>query len=359
MGDISGQLVERVRQAAARGIPLAISGGGSKPFLGRGLRGEPLSLADHTGVVSYEPVELVLTVRAGTTLADIEATLAEHGQWLAFEPPRFASTDTIGGTLAANLSGPGRPWQGSVRDHVLGLRLINGRGEHLKFGGQVMKNVAGYDASRLQAGALGCLGVLTEISLKVLPRPAMERTLVQAMDHHQALELMNRLAGQPKPLTGTCWYQGMLYLRLSGSRPAVEATADAWCDDSGGQMDVLEDGHRFWQQLRDQQLPFFEGETPLWRLSVKPTASMGELDEQALIDWGGAQRWVRVGDESLSVMAGRAAGAGGQAALFRHGDRSGEVMHPQPGALRDIQKRLKTSFDPVGIFNPGHLYSWL
>lgn len=358
MSDITRQLVDQVRRAAAERTPLAIQGGGSKPFLGRGLQGEPLSVAEHTGIVSYEPVELVLTARAGTRLSEIDAVLAEHGQRLAFEPPRFGETDTIGGVLAANLSGPGRPWQGSVRDHVLGLRLINGQGEHLKFGGQVMKNVAGYDASRLQAGALGTLGVITEISLKVLPLPAMEMTLVQPMGQRQAVALMNRLAGQPKPLSGACWHDGRLYLRLSGSGPAVEATAETWCADTGGEMTRLEAGADFWQQLRDQRLAFFDGDRPLWRFSVNPTASLEGEDDSALIDWGGAQRWSRR-EESLSVMAAKAAGAGGQVSLFRHGDRSGDVMHPQNGPLREIQKRLKASFDPAGIFNPGHLYSWL
>ncbi|SET82609.1 glycolate oxidase FAD binding subunit [Marinobacter segnicrescens] len=358
MGDISQQLAEQVKQAAETGTALAITGGGSKPFLGRGLRGQPLSLAEHTGIVSYEPVELVMTARAGTRLADIDAVLAENNQRLAFEPPRFGDTDTIGGTLAANLSGPGRPWQGSVRDHVLGLRLINGRGEHLKFGGQVMKNVAGYDASRLQAGALGTLGVITEVSLKVLPLPAMEQTLVQPMAQQQAIDTMNQLAGQPKPLSAACWYDGHLYLRLSGAATAVEATAKRWVADSGGEMNVLEDGEAFWRDLRDQRLSFFSGSEPLWRFSVNPTAALEELGERTLIDWGGAQRWSRQ-DESLSVMAERAARAGGQVSLFCHGDRSGEVMHPQPSPLRTIQKRLKAAFDPNGIFNPGHLYSWL
>lgn len=355
MGDIGAQLQEQVQQAVASRTPLAITGGGSKPFLGRGLHGEPLNVGDHTGIVNYEPVELVLTVRAGTRIADIEAALAENGQRLAFEPPRFGDTDTIGGVLAANLSGPGRPWQGSVRDHVLGLRLINGRGEHLRFGGQVMKNVAGYDASRLQAGALGTLGVITEVSLKVLPKPTMEQTLVQEMAAPQAIALMNRLAGQPKPLSAACWYQGRLYLRLSGAR---QATADAWRSDSGGQMGRLESGDEFWRDLRDQRLSFFDGSHPLWRFSVNPTAVMEDIDTDALIDWGGAQRWVRQ-DEILSTMAERAGRAGGQVSLFRHGDRAGEVMHPQPAPARAIQQRLKAAFDPEGIFNSGHLYSWL
>ena len=358
MADTSAQLLDRVKQAVADNTPLAVTGGGSKAFLGRGLRGEPLSLADHTGIVSYKPVELVLTARAGTRLADIDAALAEHNQRLAFEPPRFGENDTIGGTLAANLSGPGRPWQGSVRDHVLGLRLINGRAEHLRFGGQVMKNVAGYDASRLQAGALGTLGVITEVSLKVLPLPAAEQTLVQPMSARDAIATMNALAGQPKPLSAACWYDGKLYLRLSGSSAAVAATAKAWCGGTDGRMDVLQDADDFWRRLRDQRLPFFDGHRPLWRFSVNPTAVMEDIDGEALIDWGGAQRWSRR-DDGLSIMAERAARAGGQVSLFRHGDRSGEVMHPQPSPLRAIQKRLKASFDPQGLFNARHLYSWL
>lgn len=356
MADQTRQLLAQVEDAIARKAPLAIQGGGSKGFMGRGLRGEPLSLAEHSGVVSYQPVELVLTARSGTRLDEIDQVLAENGQRLAFEPPRFTGADTLGGTLACNLSGPGRPWQGSVRDHVLGLRLISGRGEHLRFGGQVMKNVAGYDASRLQAGALGTLGVITEISLKVLPAPAMEQTLSVERSLADALTLMNQLAGQPKPLSGACWVKGRLYLRLSGASSAVKATAGQWRQQYG----VQEIGPElnFWTQLRDQQLDFFQRERPLWRFSVNPTIAMPELGEQCLVDWGGAQRWYR-GESTLSEMAALAARAGGQVSLFRGGDRSAEVMHPQPAPLRTIQKRLKAAMDPHGLFNPAHLYSWL
>lgn len=356
MADQTQALLAQVQDAIARKAPLVIKGGGSKAFMGRGLRGELLSLAEHTGVVSYQPVELVLTARAGTRLDEIDQVLAEHGQRLAFEPPRFSGADTLGGTLACNLSGPGRPWQGSVRDHVLGVRLINGRGEHLRFGGQVMKNVAGYDASRLQAGALGTLGVVTEISLKVLPAPAMEQTLTVERSLTEALALMNQLAGQPKPLSAACWVKGRLYLRLSGARSAVEATAAQWRQQHGVQ--AAEPELNVWSQLRDQKLDFFRGERPLWRFSVNPTAAMPELGEQCLVDWGGAQRWYR-GESTLSEMAALAARAGGQVSLFRGGDRTAEVMHPQPPPLRAIQQRLKAAMDPLGLFNPAHLYSWL
>lgn len=356
MSDISAQLIEQVRDAAGRGAGLAISSGGSKAFMGRGLKGEPLSVANHTGVVSYHPVELVLTVRAGTRLTEIDAVLAEHSQRMAFDPPRFGSSDSIGGTLACNLSGPGRPWQGSVRDHVLGVKLINGRGEHLSFGGQVMKNVAGYDVSRLQAGALGTLGVMTEVSLKVLPVPATELTLSRELPLAEAQALMAQLAGKSKPLSAACWVGGSLYLRLSGARSAVEATSEQWLQAHG--LNLYEAGSQFWARLRDQQLDFFSGEEPLWRFSVNPTALMPDTGADVLVDWGGGQRWSRA-EASLSDMAGFAARAGGQVSLFCGGDRSGEVMHPQPAPLRTIQQRLKASFDPQGIFNPGHLYSWL
>ncbi len=355
MADIFPQLQEQLLQARENGRKLNIVGGGSKSFMGRQAdpEADTLNVGDHTGVVEYHPVELVLTVRAGTTLADIEATLAEHGQTLHFEPPRLGAGATIGGTLACNLSGPARPWAGSVRDQVLGIRLLNGKGEHLRFGGQVMKNVAGYDVSRLQAGALGTLGLITEISLKVMPKPAATMTLVQEMGADEVLHYMNSRAAEPKPITGACWVDGKVYLRLAGARSAVEATAGKW---SG---DVLEQGDEFWQQLQDMQHPFFsDTDTPLWRFSVGSTAAQPQLEGDWLIDWAGAQRWYR-GEAELPAMETLAVAAGGQVSLFRGGDRSGEVMQRQPEALKAIQQRIKNAFDPDHIFNPGRLYSWL
>lgn len=355
MADQIQQLQEQVRQARQNGNKLNIVGGGSKAFMGRepSAEAETLSLAGHTGIVEYHPVELVLTVRAGTPLKDIEEALAAEGQCLHFEPPRFSDASTIGGTLACNLSGPARPWTGSVRDQVLGIRLLNGKGEHLRFGGQVMKNVAGYDVSRLQAGAMGTLGVITEISLKVMPKPAASVTLVQDMAMDEVIDYMNRRTGEPKPITGACWVDGKVYLRLSGARSAVEATADKW---SG---DVFDDGDRFWQQIRDMQHGFFsDAETPLWRFSVGSTAPTEDLPGPWLMDWVGGQRWYR-GDAPLADMEKLAWSAGGQVSLFRGGDRRGEVMQSPPEALKTIQRRVKNSFDPDGLFNPGRLYSWL
>ncbi|MEP3164161.1 MAG: glycolate oxidase subunit GlcE [Marinobacter sp.] len=347
MADISQALIEQVLQARQSGQKLNIQGGGTKAFMGRAADTEAgtLKLGEHTGIVEYHPVELVLTARAGTTLA-------EEGQCLHFEPPRFGDGSTLGGTLACNLSGPARPWSGSVRDQVLGIRLLNGKAEHLRFGGQVMKNVAGYDTSRLQAGAMGTLGAITEISLKVMPRPAMSLTLVQDMPIDDVIDYMNSRAKEPKPITGAAWVDGKVYLRLAGAKSAVEATAEKW---SG---EIMEQGDQFWHQLQHMQHDFFAGDDPLWRFSVGSTAENPKLDGPWLIDWAGSQRWYR-GDADMAQLETLAQRAGGQVSLFRGGDRTDEVMHQQPRALKEIQRRLKKSFDPDGIFNPGRLYSWL
>ena len=354
MADVSEGLRKQILNARKKDQKLNIVGGGSKNFMGRAAdrHADTLSLAEHTGIVEYHPVELIMTVRAGTRITDIEAALSEEGQCLHFEPPCFGDGSTLGGTLACNLSGPARPWSGSVRDQVLGIRLLNGKGEHLRFGGQVMKNVAGYDVSRLQAGALGTLGAITEISLKVMPRPAASMTLVQDMAMDDVIRYMNQRAGESKPITGAAWVDGKVYLRLSGARSAVEATAEKW---SG---EVMEQGEAFWQQLQHLQHDFFTGDGPLWRFSIGSTAANPELDGPWLIDWAGSQRWYR-GEADSARMESMARSAGGQVSLFRGGDRTDEVMHYQPEALQTIQKRLKESFDPDGLFNPGRLYSWL
>ncbi len=352
MPDVSQQLIEQVKAAGADGKKLNICGLGSKQFMGRDASGETLSVCRHSGIVSYQPVELVVTVRAGTALSEIESALEEQGQMLSFEPPSFGSGSSIGGTLAANQSGPSRPWSGSVRDMVLGTQLINGSGEHLRFGGQVMKNVAGYDVSRLQAGAMGTLGVITEISFKVLPRPAASITLIHDMAAEEAIHTMNRLSGQAKPLSAACWIAGKLYLRLSGAQAAVEGTAEQW----GGQ--VMEEPGIFWRRLRDHQLDYFSGCEPLWRFSLKPSAEHLKPDANWLLDWGGAQRWLR-GDFEKFELEQLAGDAKGQVGLFRGGARNGEVFHSQPKAMQAIHRRVKDALDPQGLFNPGRLYSWM
>ncbi len=366
MADLTQQLQQQIVAARAGRRPLQIVGGSSKGFLGRAsdINCEKLELAGHSGIVSYHPVELVLTARAGSRLDELQAALDENNQMLSFEPPRFGSgaekgsdpfsesCSTLGGTLACNLSGPGRPWWGSVRDQVLGIKLLNGRGELLRFGGQVMKNVAGYDVSRLQAGAMGTLGAITEISLKVLPKPAATRTLVFEQSLAEALLAMNRRAGEPKPLSAACWLDGKLYLRLSGAESSVAATAQQW----GGEE--LNDAVTFWQQLRDQQLAFFNSDKPLWRFSVNPSAHNPHLDDEWLLDWGGAQRWFR-GEADPEQMRNLAQAAGGQVSRYRGGDRNGEVMPELAAPLRTLHERVKQAFDPDRLFNPGRLYSWL
>ncbi len=340
-------IIDQIRTAAEARRPLDIRGGGSKAgILGRAATGEALDITGHRGIVTYRPSELVLTARAGTPLTEIEAALAENDQALSFEPPHFGTGATLGGTLACNLSGPARPWGGSFRDMVLGVRLINGKGEYLRFGGQVMKNVAGYDLSRLQAGALGTLGVVGEISLKVLPAPRSTLTLTEAVDQAGAIRRMNELAGRPVPLSAAAWVDGRLYLRFSGPVPAELA---------GGK--VLDGSDAFWADLREQRLAFFAGDEPLWRLSVASTAPPLLNGAATLIDWGGSQRWIRGGD--LATMAAAASAAGGHATLFKGGDRTAEVRQSPPPALAALHQRLKASFDPAGIFNPGRLYGWM
>ncbi len=351
MPDISVHLQDQIATARHERIPLQIVGGDSKAFLGRHSEGDPLLVAEHSGIVDYQPLELVMTVRAGTPLSEVEAALAEKGQMLPFEPPYFSEKSTVGGTLACNLSGPSRPWSGSVRDHVLGVRLINGKAESLKFGGQVMKNVAGYDASRLQAGAMGTLGVLTEISFKVLPMHAMSKTLIEEIPEEHAIELMNVRAGKAAPITAACWLDGRLYTRLSGAATVVDATIGLWPGE------VMDNDQVFWSRLRDQQHEWFSDPRPLWRFSVKPTAAPISTGDW-LIDWGGAQRWLKA-DGSFSDMMALAETAGGQVSLFRGGDRDLEVFHSPSDVLKRIQKNIKASFDPEAILNPRRLYSWM
>jgi glycolate oxidase FAD binding subunit len=353
MTDRSGEIAATISDAAARQQPLYITGGGSKRrLLGRDCEAPDLEIAGHTGITDYQPSELVLTARSGTPLAEIVAVLAKEGQALPFEPPLFDDRATLGGTVACNISGPARPWGGSARDMVLGVQLVDGRGQLLNFGGQVMKNVAGYDVSRLQAGALGTLGVLTQVSLKILPRPEHSATLVYEMDAAAAIDTMNRRSGQPSPLSGACWLDGRLYLRLSGATAAVEHTATRW----GGEL--LAGGTGFWRELREMTLPFFAGDDALWRLSVKSSAAAFDCTGPTLIDWGGAQRWLR-GNFELADLQRRAAQAGGNATLYRGGDRSAEVRPVPDPVTRRLQERLKQAFDPQRILNPGRLYGEL
>ena len=341
-------LIEHICAAHDSNTPLIIQGGGSKDFYGNAHEGEVLSTRTLTGVVDYQPKELVLTARAGTPLAEIEALLAEHKQMLAYEPPHFGGQATLGGSIAAGLSGPRRPYAGAARDFVLGVRMIDGTGQPLRFGGQVIKNVAGYDVSRLMVGALGTLGLLTEVSLKVLPQPAAEITLQFEFGEADAILKMNQWAGQPLPLSATSWHAGLLTVRLSGAASAVH-TAQIKL---GGE--VLHDADAFWQRLRDQTTPFFD-RRPLWRLAVKPTTPPMKLGDAQWIEWGGAVRWL-ASDPPAARLREAAKAAGGHATLFRGDAPTDGVFTPLAPALLTLHRNLKQRFDPKGIFNRGRLY---
>jgi len=349
-------IIERVRQAAAAGTPLRIRGGGSKDFYGQSLQGEILDTRPLQGVVSYEPSELVITVRAGTPLAEVEQVLAERGQVLPFEPPHFAAGGamaTVGGMVASGLNGPARASVGAVRDYVLGLVLLNGKAELLTFGGQVMKNVAGYDVSRLMAGAMGTLGLITEISLKVLPRAVAESTLVFELDETHALAQLNRWAALPLPVNASCWHAGALMVRLRGAQAAVAAAQK----NMGGAVMDAGQATLLWNALREQTAPFFqlaEGES-LMRLSVPDTAPPLGLGP-TLIEWGGAQRWLKLPLPQRTGMSDVLETTSGHATLFRATDKSAGVFTPLAAPLDRITRELKKQFDPAGIFNRGRLY---
>jgi len=361
-------LIERVRAARESATPLCIRGSGSKDFYGEAPRGEPLDTTALAGISSYEPTELVVTARCGTPLYTLEAVLADNGQCLPFEPPRFGPAasagshgGSVGGMVAAGLSGPSRVAVGSLRDHVLGATLLNGRGDVLSFGGQVMKNVAGYDLARLLVGSMGTLGVILEVSMKVMPVAPASATLRFEMDQASALRRLNEWAGQPLPINASAWWDGTLVLRLRGALAAVRAAMAAL----GGELIEPEFGSVFWQGLRDHDDDFFiKAEraiahgAALWRLSLPATAPPLQLAGETLIEWGGAQRWLVTALPAATVRDA-ATRVGGHATLFRATDKSAGVLTPLPAPLERIHRNLKTSFDPSGVFNPGRLYPGL
>jgi glycolate oxidase FAD binding subunit len=358
---VVAHLVDRVREASARRAPIEICGGGTKRFYGEAPAGSPCEIAELAGISSYEPTELVVTARAGTRLAELEEALHERGQCLPFEPPRFGAGSTVGGMVASGLSGPARASVGSVRDHVLGVTLLNGRGELLTFGGQVTKNVAGYDVSRLMAGSLGILGIICEVSLKVLPISVSIETLSFDWGEAQALDNLCRWRGQPLPISASAWHAGRLYLRLAGASAAVTAA----CSRLGGERMAPLAADAWWLSVRDQRAKFFSldaadiaGGESLWRLSVPAVAQPLKLAGLQFIEWGGAQRWWRTSEPAAAIRS-LAVQAGGHATLIRGGDKSAGVFAPLSAALLRIHQGLKAAFDPDRIFNPGRLYAGL
>ena len=361
MSDISKQLIDQVNAATADKKPISIQGGGTKMHLGRTVdkSATVVSIAKHTGVVAYTPAELIMTVRAGTSLAEIDAELAKNNQILACDPRRFGGHATIGGSLAANQAGHARPWLGSLRDHVLGVKLINGKGEHLQFGGQVLKNVAGYDVSRLQAGAMGTLGVMTEISFKVLPKPAQSATLSKAINAEQAIQLMNELSATAKPITGASWHDGVMRVRLEGAGQAVDATVKQWVAGFDMVLDEAKEANSYWSGIREQTLTFFtQPEKPLWRFSVNAAAEAVMPEENWLFNWSGSERWLR-GDFKLDELFEQAKALKGEVQLYSGGDRSGDVSLASSETMKTLLRNVKQAFDPNNIFNPGRLHRWL
>ena len=355
------RLMDRVREAHGTKAALDIRGGGTKSFYGNAPRGDALDVRELSGVTGYEPTELVVTVLAGTPLADLESVLADAGQYLPFEPPRFAGGGTVGGMVAAGLAGPGRASVGPVRDFVLGMSMLNGTGEVLTFGGQVMKNVAGYDVSRVMAGSMGILGVLCEVSLRVTPIPPAFTTLCFEMEQGDALRQLNRWAGQAYPLNASCWYRGRMSVRLAGAKAAVNGAISTL----GGSAMTADAAASWWPSIRDHRHAFFTLSAAqlasgacLWRLCVPDTAPPVSLPGDQFIEWGGALRWLRSEAPAAQVRAAAAA-LGGHAVLFRATDKSaGAFAAPLPASMA-IHRRLKRSFDPAGIFNRGRLYAEL
>jgi glycolate oxidase FAD binding subunit len=347
---------EKIKEAAASKRALRIRGGGSKDFYGNEPRGDILDTRTHAGVVDYEPTELVITARCGTLLSDLERILSEKGQSLFFEPPHFGAGATLGGCVAAGLSGPRRASAGSVRDAMLGAKILDGRGQLLAFGGQVMKNVAGYDVSRLLAGSLGTLGLIVEVSLKLLPRPLEELTLKFEMPQAKALESLRRWAGRPLPISASAWRDGELALRLSGAASAVRSAAQGL----GGESLPAGEAARFWTGIREHDDPFFAGEAPLWRLSLPSQAPEVDIGGAQLLEWGGALRWLRAGERAGTEAAAvreAASRAGGHATLFRAAQKPQGAFAPLPPLLARLHRDLKRAFDPAGILNPGRLYA--
>jgi glycolate oxidase FAD binding subunit len=346
--DNSAAWLAEVEAARAAGTPLRIRGGDSKAFLGRAVDApRTIDTRGHRGIVHYDPTELVVTARAGTPLADVEAVLDAAGQMLPFEAPLFGGAATIGGMFASGLSGARRPWAGAVRDFVLGCRVITSQGQHLRFGGEVMKNVAGYDVSRLMAGSHGCLGLVTEVSLKVLPKPRASAYLALELAPADARERLTGWRRAGLPVTGACYLDGVLQLRLEGGVGSVRGARETI---GGANADEA-----FWTQLRAFALPFFADARPLWRLSLPVAAPFAALPGDTLFDWGGAQRWLKT-DADEQAIRRIARELGGHATAFTPGVTD-TPFQPLPDALMQLHRRLKAQLDPLGIFNPGRLYA--
>ncbi len=349
--DKSDELASQVLDAINNEYKLNIIGGNSKQFYGHLAQGVSVSTKEHSGISNYEPSELVITARAGTSLSEIESTLAEKNQSLIFEPPHFGATATLGGTIAAGIDGPSRPWTGAIKDAVLGVKIINGRGEILHFGGEVMKNVAGYDVSRLMVGSMGTLGILLEVSLKVLPVPKKTMTLVFETAIDKAVQTCSKINNQCLPVSAMLYHDEKLYIRLSGN----ESSVDSAIAHLGGE---LHDEINFWSSIKEHSHSFFRQAGTLWRISVPPATLPIELPGDWLIDWGGAQRWL-ISDMDANIIREQTEAMHGHATLFRNINNDIDVFHPLTPVQKHLHEMVKNAFDPQGLFNPGRLYKYL
>lgn len=356
MSDQSKVLQEQIQTAFENKTPCRIVGGDSKHFLGNTSQGETVTTKNHSGVISYDASELVMTVRSGTRLAEINQILAENNQSLPFEPPAFSNDATIGGTIACNLSGPARPYTGAARDFVLGTKIINGKGESCQFGGQVMKNVAGYDASRLMTGAYGTLGVILDVSLKVLPVAQTETTIKIAQDVNTAIKTINQLSAKNLPITASCYFDEYLYIRLNSSKQNTQAVSQTICQQTDGIE--IDDSSDFWTNIREQQHEFFNSDKSIARISLPSICNNIDFDGEQLIEWGGALRWLK-SDMDINQLRHAVKKLGGHVSAYKNFSDETEFFHELDPALKILHKRLKDSFDPAGILNPSRLYKEL
>ena len=349
MSDQSLSLQQQVKENIERGRPMQITAGNSKLFYAHEISGEALSVKEHFGIIDYEPTELVITARCGTRLQDLESTLAEQNQMLAFEPPAYSKHATLGGCIAAGLSGPRRPFAGAVRDASLGIRMINGTGEILKFGGTVMKNVAGYDVSRLMVGSMGTLGIILDTSLKIVPRPETEITTCYELTERASISRVNKICAQAYPVSATCFDGTQLFLRLSGTESGVNKSLDML----GGE--TLKDATSFWKDLKNQRHSFFNSTKRIWRLSLKPATPPLEIMGEQLIEWHGAQRWL-TSDQNPEIIREIINQHGGHAIIFKNAKEDDLVFHPISGILHQLHMNLKLAMDPKCMFNLYRMY---
>ena len=347
---IEDDLQTQVESVAANGVPIRIVGGNTKAFYGNPVEAMDIDVSGHSGIIDYDPAELVITLRAGCKLKDVESLLAEKNQMLGFEPPHFGETATIGGMVASGLTGPRRAFSGAIRDFILGVKLLNGRGEIVSFGGRVIKNVAGFDVSRLMVGALGTLGVLLEVSIRVIPRFETEETLI--LEHAEAqshIDWINQQRGLPFPISASVWYQGQTKIRLSGSQQGVASA----CQQLGGESSANDE---IWSELREQSHSFFESNKTIARVSVPSVEPDFLTAESQLIEWGGAQRWIESSQEQLDRLRKQAEYHRGTACAYKGYDDDTEMFHRPTDAIMALHRNIKSSFDPADIFNPGRLY---